>query len=86
MRPVQPTNRMGSRPGMQRMAARRNAGPSPVQSQPETVSSTLGTSMPTTFVQAPNPMPGYKKGGKVKGYKNGGCVMGKRGVRNTKMM
>lgn len=67
MRPVptpttpttQPTNRMGRRPGI--MAARRNAGPSPMR-------------------------PGYKKGGKVKGHKDGGCVMGKRGVRNTKML
>ena len=28
---------------------------------------------------------GYAMGGKVKGYKDGGCVMGKRGVRDTKM-
>ena len=28
---------------------------------------------------------GYMSGGKVKGYMDGGCVMGKRGVRDTKM-
>ena len=26
------------------------------------------------------------RGGSVKGYKDGGCVMGKRGVRDTKMV